>query len=796
QPPRENPWLEAVEVQDSAYPYHDWNERITAECYAPNAWSRIINGDGRIQRIVNNYAQISFNFGPTLLSWLEQVDPDTYRAILEADQASREKYSGHGSALAQAYNHMILPLANRSDKYTQILWGVRDFEHRFGRAPEGMWLPETAVDLESLDIMAELGIKFTILAPSQAARTRPLDSEEWHDVTGERIDPTVPYCVRLASGRNLAVFFYDGPISKAVAFETLLATGERFADRLMSGFNDARNGAQLVSIATDGETYGHHHRHGEMALSYALHYLESQELARITNYGEFLEKHPPTQEVEIVERTAWSCTHGVGRWERDCGCNTGGHAGWNQAWRGPLRAALDWLRDAIAPAYDKQAQKVFKDAAAARNDYIDVILKRAPENVARFLEAHAVGRLDDAARVSALSLMELQRHALLMYTSCGWFFDELSGIETVQVIRYAGRVIQLAEEYLGGKYEAPFLDLLQKCTCNIPEQHDGRWLYENYIRPSFVDIPRVCAHYAISALFETYPEETRIYGYDVLREDFHLSEAGRQRVVIGRARVTARMTGESRRLSFGVVNFGDHNFTCGVRDFRGHKAYDELVAEAAQAFSALDLPEIVRLLDRDFEKPMYALRTLFRDEQRKVINLVLEGVLAEAEAAYRMLYDHHAPLMRVVVGMGIPLQKAFAEAAEFVLNANLRRALSEAPIDAERVHALMEEARALQVALDSAGLGYAMRELLIRMATQLRAKPDELERMCNLSAAVRLLGKLPFFVDVSKPQNLFWDMLQHVYPERRTQSEHGAEQALAWTREFAALGDALRFAMP
>ena len=285
QPPRENPWLEAIELQDSAYPYHDWNERITAECYAPNAVSRILDAENRITRLVNNYAKISFNFGPTLLGWLAATAPEVYQAVLAADRQSRETFSGHGSAIAQPYNHVILPLANHRDRYTQIYWGIRDFEHHFGRAPEGMWLPETAVDLESLEILAELGMRFTILAPHQASRVRSIGSRTWDSVAGGQIDPTRAYEQRLPSGRTLAIFFYDGPVSRAVAFEGLLSRGESFADRLNSAFSEERDWPQLVHIATDGESYGHHHRFGEMALSYALNCIEANQLARLTNYG-------------------------------------------------------------------------------------------------------------------------------------------------------------------------------------------------------------------------------------------------------------------------------------------------------------------------------------------------------------------------------------------------------------------------------------------------------------------------------------------------------------------------------
>src|SRR5689334_21061282 len=394
QPPRENAWLEFVELQDSAYPFHDWNERVTAECYARNGMSRILDPNGDIDRITNNYARISFNFGPTLLAWLADKEPEVYRSILDADRESQTRFSGHGSAMAQSYNHSILPLSNSRDKYTQILWGIRDFEFRFGRYPEGMWLPETAVDLETLDILAKLGIKFTILSPYQAKAVRKPRGRLFRDVNGGRIDPSAPYKVRLPSGRRIAVFFYDGPISQAIAFEHLLERGENLANRLLSAFSDGRAWPQLIHIAIDGETYGHHHKKGEMALSYALHHIGTNQLARLTNYGEYLERHPPTMQAEIWERTAWSCSHGVERWNSNCGCNSGGRPGWNQEWRKPLREALDWLRDSIAQPFEQKGAKLFRDPWAARNDYIQVILNRMPENIDRYFKAHASRELN------------------------------------------------------------------------------------------------------------------------------------------------------------------------------------------------------------------------------------------------------------------------------------------------------------------------------------------------------------------------------------------------------------------
>jgi alpha-amylase/alpha-mannosidase (GH57 family) len=399
QPPRENPWLEEVEREESARPYHDWNERITFEAYAPNAFSRILDERGRIARIVNNYSRISFNFGPTLLAWMEREAPETYRAILAADRTSQERFSGHGSAMAQAYNHMILPLASTRDRRTQILWGIRDFEHRFGRPAAGMWLPETAVDLESLDLMAEAGIRFTVLAPHQAAAVREGEGA-WDELRGGSPDTSRSYRVRLPSGREIAVFFYDGPLSQAVAFETLLADGAAFAGRLLEA--DARHGeGGLTHIATDGETYGHHHRHGDMALAFALRRIEEEEGVLLTNYAEHLERHPPTMEARIREHSSWSCAHGTERWRADCGCSTGAHPEWNQRWRRPLREAMDWLRDRLEPLYEEAMGELVEDPWGARDRYIELVLDRSPGNVGAFLEREARRPPGEGARTRA-----------------------------------------------------------------------------------------------------------------------------------------------------------------------------------------------------------------------------------------------------------------------------------------------------------------------------------------------------------------------------------------------------------
>ena len=791
QPPRENAWLEYVELQDLAYPFHDWNERITAECYAPNGVSRILDSENYITKIVNNYARISFNFGPTLLSWLEERAPEAYQSILEADKESQQRFSGHGSALAQAYSHMIMPLANKRDKYTQILWGIRDFERRFGRKPEGMWLPETAVDLETLDIMAEMGMKFTILAPHQASRARPLGSEAWNDVGDGKIDPTRTYLVNLPSGRSFSLFFYDGPTSRNVAFEGVLSSGENFANLLMAAFSNERNWPQLVHIATDGETYGHHHRFADMALAYALNYIEEKNLAKITNYGEFLEKHPPTHEVEIVENTSWSCAHGIERWRSDCGDNSGGHPKWNQAWRAPLREAMDWLRDTMIPQYENKAKELFKDPWTARDAYIDVILDRSPENVTQFFSQQASREMNEAERVTALKLLELQRHAMLMYTSCGWFFDDLSSIETMQVIQYAGRVVQLAQELFSDDAEEKFLSILEKAKSNIREMGDGRRIYESFVRPAVVDLIKVTAHYAISSLFENYGEETKTFCYFVNTDDYQTADCGKTRLAVGKVRVTSEITQEQAVLSFGVLHFGDHNLNAGVRQYQGEEAYQAMVQETTQTCHAADFPGVIRLLDKHFGSSTYSLRSLFRDEQRKVLGYILESTVSEIESAYRQLYENHFPAMRFVTEIGGPVPKAFHSAAELILNIDLHRALNSETLEVETIKNLVNAADSWRVDLDTDGLAYDFKVSLESMMATLIKAPEDTAKLQALVAAVTLARSMPFAVDLWKTQNQYYEMLNSTRPAYQQRADSGDEAAKEWLAAFHNLGEQL-----
>lgn len=791
QPPRENPWLEAVERQESAFPYHDWNGRITAECYAPNAASRILDGEGRISQITNNYSRISFNFGPTLLSWMEENAPDTYRRIIESDRESAKRFSGHGSAMAQAYNHMILPLANDRDKYTQVIWGIRDFQERFGRRPEGMWLPEAAVDVATLEVLAELGINFTVLAPRQAAKVRKIGGRSWKDVSGGRIDPTRAYLCRLPSGRKISLFFYDGPISQAVAFEKLLDNGESFAGRLKSGFSEKRKWPQLMHIATDGETYGHHHKYGDMALAAALDKIDDDPWVRLSNYGEFLSNYPPEVEVQIVPASSWSCYHGVERWRGNCGCNSG-RAGWNQEWRGPLRDALDMLRDRVAAIFETKGAELLRDPWEARNDFINVMLDRSAENLWIFFEKHSRRQLRSEETTCALQLLEMQRHAMLMYTSCGWFFDEISGIETVQVLQYAGRVIQLAEQISGEQLEAEFLSILSRAQSNVAGYGDGAQVYDRFVKPAIVDLCKVGAHFAISAMFDGRHEAPR-FCYDIATRDYRRLESGIARLGIGRARVTSKITREWRELTFAGIHMGDQVLHAGVRDSADEKEYVELAGEAIASFTAGDFPEVLRLLDSWFGEMRYSLRSLFKDEQKRIIDLILAQTLGDAESSYHRVYEKHGPLLRFLKDMGQPVPEVLRVTAQFVLNSDLARTLEADPADSVRISMLLELVKREGVQVEEGSVAYAASKALTRLMKRLEESPQETELIRHAIVLVSVLEMLPFKLNTWDAQNIYYALVQTQYPSMARRPDPASR---GWVENFLALGDKLQVAVP
>jgi alpha-amylase/alpha-mannosidase (GH57 family) len=790
QPPRENPWLEAVEIQDSASPYHDWNERITAECYASNAASRILDGEQRVMDITSNYAKMSFNFGPTVLSWMQLAAPEVYQAILDADKQSMEWRSGHGAAIAQVYNHMIMPLANARDKKTQVVWGIEDFESRFGRFPEGMWLAETAVDLETLDTLAEQGIKFTILNQYQGASFRKIGEEQW---TEGAIDPTRPYNCPLPSGRSIAVFFYDGQISQAVAFENLLGSGEALTDRLMGGFSDERDWPQILHIASDGETYGHHQKFGDMALAAALHQIEENNLARVTNYGEFLELHPPMYEAQIHERTSWSCAHGVERWKSDCGCNSGGHGEWNQQWRAPLRAALDWLRDRLSEGFSRKGSEFFKDPWAARDSYIEVILHREMEQSEQFLAQHASRDLSTEEKITALKLLEMQRHAMLMYTSCGWFFDELSGLETVQVIDYASRALQLSEGLMEQGLEKAFLDRLKEAKSNIAEHRDGAWIYEHFVLPTRLDLVKVGAHYAFSSLYEEYEEHSQIYCYAIAKEEYSKIATPDASIAMGRIHVSSEITEESECLTFSVVRLGSHDFKGGVTKNCDAAGYAAMKEEMTATFDKGLYTELVALMDKHFGTHSYSLANLFRDEQRKILNLIFNKNMGESLTSYQTIYERSRPLMEFVQEIGVPVPQIFTIAAQPALIAELKAALTQEEIDTEAVQRIMAQMRKWQVATDAPEMEYFLRRHAESLTRAFANAPSDLKLMARIQKYMDLLYEMPISIVLWQVQNDYYVLAKTLYPDFLRKSRGGDEGAGIWLEAFRKLGETFRF---
>ncbi len=786
QPPRENPWLEAVEAQDSASPHHDWNERIARECYLPNGASRILDSQSNIAKIVNNYARISFNFGPTLLSWMEEHAPEGYQRILDGDRESLDIFSGHGAALAQAYNHIILPLANSRDKRTQILWGIKDFRLRFQRDPEGMWLPETAVDLETLEILSGEGIKFTILAPSQSGQLRADKSSSWIDLE-YGIDSRRAYACSLPSGSSIGLFFYDGALATAVAFERLLYSGENFARRLLSRFDPEGDSAQLMHLATDGETYGHHHTRGDMALAYALHYIEENRLARLTNYGEYFAEHPPTQEVRIKEKTAWSCVHGVSRWESNCGCNSGGHSQWNQEWRRPLRDAFDWLSDELAGDYLREARKLLNDPWLARDEYADVVLDRSPASVERFLARHRKHVLTHDEQVRVLRLLEMQRHLMLMYTSCGWFFDEPTGPETLQVLQYAARAVQLGQQLFEKDLEQQFLSRLEAVRSNIPEFGNGRNIYDRFVRPVMLDLPGVAAHFAISSFFEGYRETGFIYSYVADLQKVQTFEQGKLNLSAGRARITSRITHAFVDFDFAVLYSGGHNLRAGIAP--AHRHFTNFVEQLRPQLSECDFHSLAPIFEHYFGNEIYSLESLFHDERRRIVSQIVDSKLADIDRLYSDVYEENTSLIRFLREIGMPLPRILRVSSEFVLNNEIRRCLESEEIDLPRMNQLLDIERQHGISLD-ATLPSAFHRRVESMMTDWKQSPLDLRMLAQLQPLVELMRIAPFEADMWTAQNSFFEVMTSV--ASLTPSDCSPE----WVGQFRRLGESLGIGVP
>jgi alpha-amylase/alpha-mannosidase (GH57 family) len=734
QPPRENPWTERIERQRSAAPYHDWNERITSECYLPNTRSRRLDGYGRITRLVNNYEWISFNFGPTLLSWLEETHPEVYEKILEADRASALRLGGHGNAIAQAYNHIIMPLANRRDQETQIAWGRRDFERRFGREPDGLWLPETAVNDETLAMVIDAGFRFIVLSPTQAESVRPLGKRGgWTEVSDGSIPTGSPYrCFRpLDKSRRsyIDIFFYDSPLSHDVSFNHLLRNGDAFAEAISQAY--LRGKGDLVVIASDGENYGHHEPFADMALAYLVDEGARKNGLTLTNFGAYLESAAPAYEVLLKrgpagEGTSWSCVHGVSRWKEDCGCNAGAPPGWNQTWRGPLREGLNVLRNALADLFETEGAPLLTDPWKARNDYIDVIENRTTEISEAFVKARAARRLDRDEQARALILLESQRNALLMFTSCGWFFNDISGIETVQLLMYTARAIELAGD---DSLEETFLGLLAQAKSNIAGVGTGADLYRDATHGTALNTPALVAQHAISSFLFGPDESLEIFG--------HFFEPGETRVIeldgtvvqIGSVGVTSPYTLDARIYGYALFIEREAGYRCFLGEGASNSGLRELEEAAAHIAPGGHAGELLDQAAKLFPHHSYRLVDLIPEDRERVLRTLAANKLEALEEGYRNLYLETRDLLRMLAESSMEITLGLLVPAQATLTRMLLDEIDEwdRSLDTDRlseIRNVLTEASYYGVPIDKSAATEAFTRLIVEEIGGLHSSLD------------------------------------------------------------------------
>jgi alpha-amylase/alpha-mannosidase (GH57 family) len=768
QPPRENPWTELVEREPGASPFHDWNERIHAECYRPNGFSRIGDSSGRVERVVNNYARLSFNFGPTLLNWLERLHPETYQRILEADRESAAQRGGHGNALAQGYNHSILPLCNERDRRTQIRWGLADFRRRYGREAESLWLPETACDDATLEALIEGGLRYVILSPFQAGSVRAAGSDEWLTVADGEVDTSVPYkfAHRDGSGRFIAVFFYDGRVARGIAFEGLLASSQGLVAACARA---ARGGAAIVNVATDGESYGHHFRWGDRCIAYALEVEAERQGLRVTNYGEFLDTYEPEHEVRLKsgpdgEGTAWSCSHGLGRWTRDCGCNANAPEGWNQRWRTPLRAAFDLLRDDLAPKFEEAAGAFLGDPWLARDEYVELLGPGRAVRREEFFHRHAARPLSDDERVRALTLLEAQRAAMTMYTSCGWFFNDISGLETVQTLRYAGRVVETMEALgLAPPLDA-FLETLSDAESNLRDAQTGADIYLRAVERSRVTPQRVAAHVAICNLIEHEGQvpECGSAGYNYRKLDFRKQRHGRVTLETVRLALEEEATGRRHEFALAAMHFGEVDYYCALRPFEGEREFGEAAERLWSNLRAASLPVLLRVAQTEFGPEEFGLEALLPQGQGHLSRSVFGRLVTRFMEQYEQLYEENRRVIERLQEIGFHPPRELRLAAELTVGLRLERELRGQRAGEGDFSA------AARIARDAARFGYRIdrtsvtrvfEETVTEAARLVVARPDA-ENVRSARALIALGRELGLEANLERGQEILYEAAQ------------------------------------
>jgi alpha-amylase/alpha-mannosidase (GH57 family) len=807
QPPRENPWIEQIEVEASAHPFHDWNTRINTECYQPNGAARIFDGQRRILDIVNNYEHISFNFGPTLLSWMEIYAPGTYETVLEADRQSLAAL-GHGNALAQGYNHTILPLDQPRNRETQVIWGLKDFEHRFRRPAAAMWLPETAVNYDVLATLVDHGLKFVLLSPYQAKQVRPLAGGNWQPVQGHSLDTTQPYRCFLPDGagkakkRYIDIFFYNGNVASELSFGDLLADSYRLADQLVQGFSPGERRPQLFHVATDGENYGHHKKFGDLALAHALTQVLPAKGFQLSNYASFLEFAPIKQEVELYlgsegEGSSWSCAHGVARWKENCGCSTGGQPTWNQRWRAPLRESFDFLSGKLAAIFEAEGAKYFKDPWEARNAYVDVILNRSSEVMAEFFSRQGTAALKDADRVPALQLLEMQRHAMLMYTSCGWFFADISGIETLQTIKYAARAMQLGQLFASEQLEEPFLNILERGVSNIPAAGNGRTIYNQRVKPAVVDFPKVANQWVISWLKDRERQCPRsVYHFRAEPLEMEERTQGSMLLAAGRLKLTSGIIFKTESLAFFTAFLGSYLYRTQVQHNPDPQAFQSLKTELFQALE--QTPEdLIPLMARRLGEYYYSFHDLFQEEKLGTFHDLLGQNMEDAVAEIAGNFESSRPLLKAMAHEGLPLPRLYRALGEITLNRRLVELLRKLEPEPNRLPTsediieVVQDAELMGLQLES-GEGAQILGRILQWHLQHLESKFTTEMATRLRQFLAFIGRIPITLELTEAQNFLFALMKDRFPAIAARAA-ADPKAAALARQLVDLMEALQF---
>ena len=778
QPPRENPWTQEIEIQESAEPYKNWNKRITEECYSPNASARILDKDSRIKKIINNYSRMSFNFGPTLLSWLESQSPETYQAILEADKESQRLFEGHGSALAQPYNHMIMPLANSADKLTQIIWGIEDFKLRFKRNPVGVWLPEAAVDIETLDLLAGDGIRFTILAPSQAKKIRSGENSSWVSVTEDSLDTTRPYKIQLPSGREFSVFFYDKNVSHQVAFENLLSNGDRFFNSLTSRFSTDTGKPELVHAATDGESYGHHHKFGEMTLAYVLDRLQNHESYSLTNYSKYLVDHPTAWEVEIIENTSWSCAHGIERWRSDCGCHTGGQEDWSQAWRKPLRDSLDGLRDCFNEKFQKYLDPLLKDPWSARNDYIHLL--QSNRDFKKFFENHGVTDLNEEQKINVLKWMEIQRHAMLMYTSCGWFFNDISGIETEQVLRYASFALELFSQLDETSLEGPFVENLGQAKSNIPKWKNGNFIYKKMVESNRVSVNHIFSCGLLAYLLGRDETAVSVGSCEVENIRAEKISLGKSELYYGRGDVIKSIFMEKISMAFFALHEGDGDFKIFVTSSLTN--VKEVQDRISNLFRREGYEKTRDSLKETLGQPNYPDRAVFHNFFDKLADDIGGSFWSENDGLNRKLLSSQKKFLLLHNRMDTPLPSNALSLSRLLLFEQWKEILDSPGNSRKQIQHMLKFSDGQS--LDNLEFKSVYHEKINQAIIRIKKSPRNIENLHSLNFLLGLLDTLPMKVNLWTAQNEMFDIINSLFQEMQNNKLEGDKNAGAWVEEM------------